>query len=98
MSQKGKPGLSRPPRPETRAMENESQAFIDGAGEKASVADYPWNQLGVRTDMVKLFNLRLPEPAKLKLQWLAERSPKSMHQIALEAVMAEIDRQINEQT
>lgn len=98
MNQKARPALSRPPRPEIPAVEGQSQAFIDEAENKASAADYPWNQPGVRADMVKLFNLRLSEPAKLKLQWLAERSPKSMHQIALEAVETEIDRQIKEQT
>lgn len=98
MNQKARPALSRPPRPESRPVEEPSQAFIDEAENKASTEDYPWNQPGVRTDMVKLFNLRLSEPTKLKLQWLAERSPKSMHQIALEAVETEIDRQIKEQT
>lgn len=108
-----KPGLQRPPviRPQIDPVEAEAKAraFIQGAedGQRGGPTvpppptpepDYPWLSPLVRKDIVKVFNLRVPEPTKLKLQWLAERSPKSMHQIALEAVEAEVERMIREQT
>lgn len=70
-----------------------------GDGDKARPeCGYPWQAPGLRPDVLKVFNLRLSEPTKAKLQWLAENSPQSMHQIAVEAVESEIDRRIREYT
>lgn len=55
---------------------------------------YPWQAPHVRADVRKVFNVRLTEPAYLKLQWLASRSPESMHDIVHAAVGAEIDRRL----
>lgn len=61
-------------------------AFISGAEEKTanSVAvekaeSYPWEEPGVREDVTKVYNLRLPEPYLLKLKYIAEHTPDSMH-------------------
>lgn len=93
MSKRNKATLSRPPR-------SDADAFIDGAGEKSTppAEGWPWQDPSLRSDVHRTFNLRLSEPTKVKLQWLAARSPESMHQIALDAVEAEIDRRIREQT
>lgn len=99
------------PRIDPVEVEAKARAFIQGAednqrGDQPPVATpapapepaYPWLSPLVRKDIVKVFNLRVPEPTKLKLQWLAESSPKSMHQIALDAVEAEVERMVRERT
>lgn len=89
--------LSKPPQPRQAAAQ--ADEFISGAGDKARPeGGYPWEASDLRSDVFKVFNLRLSEPTKAKLQWLAERSPQSMHQIAVEAVEAEIERRIGQQT
>ena len=84
--------------------------FIAGAGQPAQVVQvhteptsrpkavesHPWDAPGVRDDVAKVFNLRLPEPYLLKLRWLAERSPKSMQTICMDALQPAIDRAIRE--
>ena len=46
----------------------------------------PWEQPGVRADVTKPFNLRLPEPLKLKLDYIRERTrdqrPRVRHERA----------------
>ncbi|WP_313065429.1 hypothetical protein [Achromobacter animicus] len=42
------------------------------------------------------YTLRLDEPLHLKLKFLAERSPHSMHQIALEAIEAHVEKLLAE--
>ena len=59
---------------------------------------YPWEDPRVREDVTKVYNLRLPEPVHLQLKWLAERSPESMHEIAVKAVEAEVRRRIRKET
>ena len=59
---------------------------------------YPWENPRVREDVAKVYNLRLPEPIHLQLKWLAERSPESMHEIAVKAVEAEVRRRIRKET
>lgn len=61
-------------------------------------ASYPWEDPRVREDVTKVYNLRLPEPVHLKLKWLAKRSPESMHEIAVKAVEAEVQRRIRKET
>jgi hypothetical protein len=39
----------------------------------------------VRADMTKVYNLRLPEPALLKLKYIAEHTPDSMQKFCLDA-------------
>lgn len=97
MVKKTEAKLSKPPR--TRPANAQADQFIAGAGDKARPkGGYPWEAPGLRPDVFKVFNLRLSEPTKAKLQWLAENSPQSMHQIAVEAVETEIERRIREYT
>lgn len=97
MAKKSDAKLSKPPR--SRQVDTQAEEFIAGAGDKVRPeGDYPWEAPKLRSDVFKVFNLRLSEPTKAKLQWLAERSPQSMHQIAVEAVEAEIERRIEQQT
>ena len=56
----------------------------------------PWEQPGVRADVTKPFNLRLPEPVKLKLDYIRERTRVSVHEFVMSALVpaveAELDR------
>lgn len=93
---KPKRQLRRPP-----AAASQADSFIEGAEQKqqssqAGGEPLPWEAPHVRQDVTKLFNLRLPEPLKMKLEWLAERDPRSMHTIALEAVEEAVERQVKQ--
>lgn len=105
MTRKTKPALSlsRPPLQSMQQKDDaRAQAFIQGAEKRQLLAPqqqeqpYPWENPDLREDVVKTFNVRLPEPTKAKLQWLAQQGPRSMHQIVLEAVEAAIEEQIQE--
>jgi hypothetical protein len=81
-------------------------AFIAGAGTQKTIADsvskasdvYPWQELGVRDDVLKTYNLRLPEPYLLKLKYIAEHTPNSMQKFCLNVVEDAIDKKIEELT
>jgi hypothetical protein len=87
------------PPPEATTAEKEQPKEVSGRkpGEKKRVT-YPWEDPRVREDVAKVYNLRLPEPVHLQLKWLAERSPESMHEIAVKAVEAEVQRRIRKET
>ena len=78
-------------------------AFISGAEDRtaksASVkkaAAYPWEEPGVREDVTKVYNLRLPEPYLLKLKYIAENTPDSMHKFCLNVLQDAIDAKIED--
>lgn len=57
-------------------------------------SDLPWNAPEVRDDVKKQMLLWLPERTKIKLSWLASRTPLSQQQIAREAVEEAIEREL----
>ena len=59
---------------------------------------YPWGDPKVREDMIKVYNLRLPEPYLLKLKYIAEHTPDSMQKFCLAALLPAIDKKIKELT
>jgi len=59
---------------------------------------YPWEVPGVRADVAKVYNLRLPEPYLLKLKYIAEHTPDSMQQFCLNVLLPAIDARIAELT
>jgi hypothetical protein len=78
-------------------------AFISGAGDKTAksvlvekTAAYSWEESGVREDVTKVYNLRLPEPYLLKLKYIAENTPDSMHKFCLNVLQDAIDAKIEE--
>ncbi len=93
-------------------MTPDMDAFIEGAEkhtekpkrkskkpEPAVVPDeFPWNAPNVREDMVKTFNIRLPEPYHLKLAYIAEKTPHSMHNFCLDVLKDAIDAEIESLT
>jgi hypothetical protein len=81
------------------------EAFIAGAEEKGTAKSiqkrievYSWEEPGVREDVIKVYNLRLPEPYLLKLKYIAENTPDSMHKFCLNVLQDAIDAKIEELT
>jgi hypothetical protein len=81
------------------------EAFISGAEDKTTqktivkkMTSYPWDEHGVRKDVVKVYNLRLPEAYLLKLKYIADNTPGSMHKFCLNVLQDAIDVKIEELT
>lgn len=101
---------SRPP--SMGGERNSLDEFIDGAGIQTpkppgaivptppvtAPEPYPWEAPGVRTDVAKVFNLRLPEPDLLKLKYIAEHTPESMQQFCRRVLLPAIEAKIQELT
>ncbi len=83
-------------RPDIKAVDADS--FIRGAEatpepeKPTSTEAMPWDSMNPR--IVKGINLRLPEPVWGKLDFLRERTNKSIQRIIMEALLPEIDKQI----
>lgn len=73
----------------------ETQKIATGTISKTSDI-YPWQELGVRDDVLKTYNLRLPEPYLLKLKYIAEHTPNSMQKFCLNVIEDAIDKKIEE--
>lgn len=59
---------------------------------------YPWNAPLVRDDVLKLFNIRLPEKDWLKLKYISECKNKSMQQFCLDFLIPAINKEIKKLT
>lgn len=86
-------------RPPESAKENDLDAamsFIrdDSPPRPSTHTSHPWK--AAREDVLKTFNLRLPEEYALKLEFLSDKKKISKHEICIAAVRREIDRLIKE--
>ena len=77
------------------------EAFIKGADEKTTAGKsskkselLPWEIQGVRNDVIKVYNLRLPEPYLLKLKYISEHTPGSMQKFCMQVMKEAIDSEI----
>ncbi len=79
--------------------------FIAGAEQQVAVSSnvisydmksYPWEDTKIRDDVLKVYNLRLPEAYLIKLKYIAENTPDSMQQFCLGALLPAIDAKIEE--
>jgi hypothetical protein len=84
---------------------SEIEAFISGAEVRTTkntivekTASYSWEEQGIREDVIKVYNLRLPEPYLLKLKYISEHTPDSMQKFCLNILQEAIDAKINELT
>lgn len=98
----------KPKAPETPSVDD----FIAGAGQPPPAASemipshpisydmelLPWDDPKVRADVLKVYNLRLPEPYLLKLKYIAEHTPDSMQKFCLDALLPAIDAKITQLT
>ena len=57
---------------------------------------YPWD--AGRADVLKSFNLRLPEPILFQLRYIGEYTPYSMQQFCIEHLTVAIQEKIAELT
>ena len=80
-------------------------AFLSGAEKNAETKPtkkqpsvYPWEEVGVRDDVTKVYNLRLPEAYLLKLKYIAEHTPDSMQKFCLNVLQGAIDEKIDQLT
>ena len=72
--------------------------FLSGAEIKAPSkrkSVLPWEEAGVREDVIKVYNLRLPEPYLLKLKYIADNTPDSMQTFCLSVLKNAIDDKVN---
>ena len=86
---------SRPPVKKNQDLDN----FLSGAEEKTTKkiqSNHPWEDVSVREDVTKVYNLRLSEPYLLKLKYISEHTPDSMQKFCINVIKNEIDRKINE--
>lgn len=54
----------------------------------------PWEDPEVRDDVIKVYNLRLPEPYLLKLKYIAAHTPGSMQQFCIDVLLPAIDKKV----
>ena len=54
----------------------------------------PWEDAAVRGDVLKAFNLRLPEPLKLKLDFIRDATRVSVHEFIMSALVPAVDAEI----
>lgn len=93
---------SRPPAKKTADLDD----FLSGADEKKTPKrsvkkrkpSYPWENINVREDVTKVYNLRLSEPYLLKLKYIAEHTPGSMQKFCIDIIEKEIEKKIEELT
>lgn len=90
-----------------KQLTNSLDAFIEGAGKPAATpapqvkgksvnASLPWDDPMVRADVLKAYNLRLPEPYLLKLKYIASHTPASMQAFCLSELLPAIDQKVDE--
>ena len=104
---KNKPQLSATP---PKSVHTEAQNFIDAANDpersgalyvhnvnysKEEERKLPWENSGVRDDLIKIFNLRLSERYFLKLEYLSKMTRISKHQLCMDILLKEIDKKLN---
>lgn len=56
----------------------------------------PWERENIREDILKIFNLRLPETYYAKLEYLSQNGKDSKHKILMDIILPEIDKKIKE--
>ncbi|MFO7713999.1 hypothetical protein, partial [Desulfosarcina sp.] len=74
----------KPPIPKKRNLSEDN--FIQGT------SNFPWAEANER--VIKSFNLRLPEPLHMKLQYIADNTPHSIHGFIMEAVEKAIEDEL----
>lgn len=83
-------------------IEKSKEAFINEPEVKFSdkQADLPWQQNGVSERVIVPFNLRLPEPTKLKVEWIVNNSLKykSMHDFFMKLILEKVDDELKKIT
>lgn len=74
-----------------RTQREPARVKIAGEGRKGERA---WDAPGVREDVTKPFNLRLPEPLKLKLDYIRQSTRISAHEFIMNALIPAVESEI----
>jgi hypothetical protein len=72
-----------------QAPKSRPRARMEGRGEPL-----PWDRPGVRADVTKPFNLRIPEPLKLKLDYIRKQTRVSMHEFVMGALVPAVEAEL----
>ncbi len=97
------PKMSIKPPGQVAGKEAAAMEFIEGApggplkreAPPANDVVLPWDEPGVRADVIKQYNLRLSEPALLKLRYVVEhRLARSINSYILETLLPRLDEDI----
>jgi hypothetical protein len=83
-----------PPPATTRPTAGVPQRPSGGTGERRGEVSPPWTRPGVRPDVTKAFNLRLPEPLKLKLDFIRRETRISVHEFIMTALVPAVDAEV----
>jgi hypothetical protein len=79
-----------PPEPQsTVGRPRPARVAGEGSGEAM-----PWEAPGVRADVTKPFNLRLPEPLKLKLDHIRVQTRVSVHEFVMAALIPAVEAEL----
>ena len=90
--------IKRKPIKKANISQNLVDDFIEGAEkpkeelESEDQKKYPWDNAD--PEVIKTFNLRLPKPLKMKLDYIVERSPKSLHKFIMDEVEKAVKREL----
>ena len=85
---------SRPPLKKMVEQDLEKQFIQQGEIQPEKKTILPWEQEHVRDDVIKIFNMRLPETVYLKLEYLSEQTRRSKHSICFDAIQKVVDEEI----
>lgn len=80
---------------EPLSNEKTKEKVLSKSKEKSKVV-YAWEEPGIRDDVLKVYNLRLPEAYLLKLKYISENTPDSMQKFCLNVIQSAIDDKISE--
>jgi hypothetical protein len=69
--------------------------IVSQSGTSPMEVEYPWGKDGVRSDVIKMFNVRLNEPTFLKLKYLSEQKSKSMNSICVSLIQKFLDDELD---
>jgi len=90
---------SHPPQTKKETLKKITEHFIDNAETiLPTVEVFPWKSEKVRSDIKKMFILRLPEAEFLMLQYLQKKTNKSMQKICLDILLPAIHQEIEKIT
>ena len=81
--------MKRVPKIDMSSGNRAEKKFIEGKGQ-----GLPWGDADER--IKKAFNLRLAEPLHMKLQFIAEHTPHSIHSFVMEAVEEAVERELED--
>lgn len=85
---------TRTPEDFIKAANRHDEPVPHAESREPSEQSFPWNEPGVRQDVIKSVNLRLDEPTLLKLKWVSEKTRISQQELIRLALVPYLDREI----